>query len=409
MKMLTKRRTFAANAQFAWRASSTRSRRGSVTGFGADVPNARGAGSFASAESRHRPFRVLTPRRMQFADRGGWPSVLGLLTAQTELPGELLAGAFEEVLSGNATPAQIAGLAIGLRCKGETVAEIETILGVLLAHGSTVPLPDAVRAAAVDCCGTGGDRSHSVNISTMAAFVLAGGGVTVCKHGNRAASSQAGSADVLEALGVNLELSPAGVAKCVVEAGLGFCLAPKFHPALRYAAPVRRELGVATIFNFLGPLANPGGVTRQAIGVPDAAMAPKMAGVLADRGSRALVFRGDDGLDELSTTTSSHVWDVADGRVTPWTLDPATLGLATASTEDLRGGTPLENAEAVRRLLGGEVGPVRDIVCLNAAAGFIVAGRCDDFASGLALARTSLECGHAAAALDRLVATSHQA
>ena len=344
---------------------------------------------------------------MDFAELGGWPSVLAELTAQRDLPRELLGAAFAEILAGSATPAQVAALAIGLRCKGETVLEIEAILEVLLANASIVPLPEPVRLAAVDCCGTGGDRSHSVNISTMAAFVLAGAGVPVCKHGNRAASSQAGSADVLEALGVNLDLSPEGVARCVVVAGLGFCMAPRFHPALRHAVPVRRELGVATIFNFLGPLANPGGVTRQAIGVPDATMAPKMAGVLAARGSRAMVFRGDDGLDELSTTTDSQIWDVRDGAVTTWSLDPTTLGLARAMPGDLRGGSAAENAEVVRHVVSGKTGPIRDIVCLNAAAGFVVAGRCDELGEGLELARASLDNGHAADAVERLIQSSH--
>ena len=280
---------------------------------------------------------------------GGWAAVLSRLTAGESLTPDLARAAFGDLLAGQSTPAQIAGFAIGMRTKGETVEELAAVLDALHAHRVTLPLPEDVRVRAVDCCGTGGDRSHSVNISTMAAFVLAGAGVPVCKHGNRAASSMAGSADVLEALGVNLELSPQGVVRCVVEAGIGFCMAPKFHPALRHVAPVRRELGVATLFNFLGPLANPGDVLRQTIGVPDAAMAPKMAGVLARRGARALVFRGDDGLDELSTTTTSQIWDVADGEVRTWSFNPADLGLATAAPEDLRGGSASDNAGASGR------------------------------------------------------------
>ena len=339
---------------------------------------------------------------------GGWPTVLGLLTSGQVLPAELVRAAFGDLLSGQASPAQIGGFAIGLRTRGETVEEIAAILDAMQLHRVSVVLPEDIRERAVDCCGTGGDRSHSVNISTMAAFVIAGAGIPVCKHGNRAASSLAGSADVLEALGVNLDLTPAGVVSCVIEAGIGFCLAPKFHPALRHVAQVRRELGVATMFNFLGPLANPADVLRQSIGVPDSTMAPKMAAVLAKRGARALVFRGDDGLDELSTTTTSEVWDVAGGEVHKSSFDPADLGLPRARLEDLRGGSADENATVVRSVLAGERGPIRDIVCLNAAAGFVVADRSPDLASGLELARTTLDSGAAGEALARMVEVSQR-
>lgn len=346
------------------------------------------------------------PEAPSLAELGGWPGVLGSLCARRDLDPMVVAAAMAEILHGSATPAQIAGFAVGLRTKGESIEELCAALDAMYAVATRVALAEPMRAAAVDTCGTGGDRSHSINISTAAAFVVAGAGVPVCKHGGRAASSAAGSADVLEALGVVIELSPEGVARCVTQAGVGFCFAPRFHPAMRHAAPVRRELGVATLFNFLGPLANPAGVARQVVGVSDPAMAPKVAGVLARRGSRAMVVFGADGLDELSTTTTSTVYDIAEGRITEQVVDPARLGLATATVADLKGGSAAENAAALRRVLGGAPGSHRDIVVLNAAAALIVSGLASDWERGLDAAGQSIDSGAAAAALDNLVIAS---
>src|SRR3954471_16177013 len=255
-----------------------------------------------------------------------------------------------QVMSGEATPAQIAGFAMALRAKGETADEVDGLVRAMLEHALKV----TVEGRAVDTCGTGGDRAHTVNISTMAALVVRGAGGTVVKHGNRAASSACGSADLLEALGVVVDLPPVKVTECVARAGIGFCFAPVCPPAFRHTAVPRRELGVATVFNFLGPLTNPAQPAAQAVGVSDPRMAPVMAGVLAARGASALVFRGDDGLDELSTATTSRVWAVADGAVREDVLDPGALGIAPAGADALRGADAAHNAGVTRRLLDGE-------------------------------------------------------
>jgi anthranilate phosphoribosyltransferase len=338
-------------------------------------------------------------------DLGGWPAVLGPLTQRHDLPAAHAQAAMAEILAGTATSAQIAGFIVALRMKGETVDELKGLLDAMTEAAAKVPLASVDDV--VDVVGTGGDRSHSVNVSTMAALVVAGAGVRVCKHGNRGASSKCGAADVLEALGVNLELEPEGVARCVEEAGIGFCFAPRFHPAMRHAVPTRRELGVPTVFNLLGPLANPAGVRRQVVGVADAAMAERMARVLAARGStRALVVHGDDGLDELTTTTTSTVVELVDGEVRTTSVDPSSLGLAPAAPGDLTGGDADANAAVATRVLAGEPGPHRDIVVLNAAAGLVAAGTVDDLAAGVDAAAESIDSGAAAAALERLVATS---
>lgn len=342
---------------------------------------------------------------MTLDDLGGWHAVLGPLTQRHDLPADHARAAMAEILAGTASPAQIAGFIVALRMKGETVEELAGLLDAMAEAAERVPLPSV--DGVVDIVGTGGDRSHSVNVSTMAAIVVAGAGVNVCKHGNRAASSRCGSADLLEALGVNLDLDPQGVARCVTTAGIGFCFAPRFHPAMRHAIPTRRELGVPTVFNFLGPLANPAGVRRQVVGVADASMAERMARVLAARGSeRVLVVRGDDGLDELTTTTTSTVVELVDGEVRTSTVDPAALGLTTVDPAALTGGDASANAEVAKRVLGGESGPHRDVVVLNAAAGLVVAGVASGLTDGLARAAESIDSGAAAAALDRLVVTS---
>jgi anthranilate phosphoribosyltransferase len=297
-----------------------------------------------------------------------WAEVLGALVQGRDLASDQTSWAMGEILAGAATPAQIAGLAVALRSKGETIDEVTGFLDAMYEVATPLTIP----GRALDVVGSGGDRSMSVNISTMAAIVAAGAGARVVKHGNRSASSQAGSADVLEALGIRLDLPADRVARLAEQVGITFCFAAAFHPALRHAAVPRRELGIATTFNFLGPLANPVKPAAQAIGCADARMAPVMAGVLARRGVDAWVFRGDDGLDELTTTTTSQAWLVHDGIVTPTTVDPAALGIAPARPEDLRGGDVTHNADVVRRTLAGEAGPVRDAVLLNAAAALAV-------------------------------------
>jgi anthranilate phosphoribosyltransferase len=294
-----------------------------------------------------------------------WADVLSSLMARRDLTAAQAGWAMREILSGEASPAQIAGFAVALRAKGESIAEVEGLVATM--YDFAAPCP--VKSRSVDIVGTGGDRSRTVNISTMAALVTAGAGVPVVKHGNRAASSACGSADVLEALGIPLDLSPEQVVRIHGEVGITFCFAPVFHSALRHSAAARRDLGVATTFNFLGPLANPSRPAAQAVGVADLRMAGVIAGVLAARGVEGLVFRGDDGLDELTTTTTSHVWAVVDGGVSEHVLDPTDLGIARSSPEDLVGGDVALNADVVRRTLDGEGGAVRDAVLLNAAAG----------------------------------------
>jgi anthranilate phosphoribosyltransferase len=343
------------------------------------------------------------------ARHGGWPAVLAGLLVGRDLAADVATDAMRSILGGEATAAQIAGFLVALRAKGETPEEVAGLLAAVLEAGLVVPLADDVRARAIDVVGTGGDRSHSVNVSTMAALVTAGAGVPVCKHGNRAASSKCGTADVLEALGVALELSPAGVARCIDVAGIGFCFAPRFHPAFRHAGPPRRELGVATVFNLLGPMANPGRVRHHLLGVADPLVGDLVAGTLERHGATSAWVVHGDGLDELTTVGVSTVLELRDGRRRTFTVDPAELGLAPASADQLVGGSPAENAAAVRRVLDGAGGPHRDIVLLNAGAALVVAGRAADLSSGIEQAAVSVDSGAAAAALDRLVVSSQEA
>jgi anthranilate phosphoribosyltransferase len=336
-----------------------------------------------------------------------WPDVLGALVAGQDLTAEQTAWAMGEVLSGEATPSQVAGFAVALRAKGESVDEVTGLVEAMYA----VATPITVSGRLLDVVGTGGDRSMSVNISTMAAIVAAGAGARVVKHGNRSASSQSGSADVLEQLGIRLDLPPARVAAVAEEAGITFCFAAAFHPAMRHAAVTRRELGIGTTFNILGPLTNPARAGALAIGCADPRMAPVMAGVYARRGVDAWVVRGDDGLDELTTTTTSRVWWVHGGEVTESVLDPADLGVPRGTTEALRGGDAAHNADVVRRLLAGETGAVRDAVLLNAGAALAVYDApgippADALAAGLEKARDAVDSGAARAALDRWVEAS---
>ena len=343
------------------------------------------------------------------AEHGGWPGLLTELLGGRDLTAEQSRAAMHTILSGRATAAQLIGFVVALRAKGETADEMSGMLDAVLAHAELVELDEVTRAAAVDIVGTGGDRSHSINVSTMAALVVAGAGVPVCKHGARGASSQCGTADVLEALGVVIELTPATVRRCVEEAGFGFCFAPRFHPAFRFAAPSRKEIGIPTVFNLLGPIANPGQVRRHLIGVADADFAGRMLASVRTHGSTdAWVVHGG-GLDELTTTGPSTVLALRhDGSAETFTVDPVALGLAPATLDQLVGGPPAHNADVVRAVLGGEHGAHRDIVVLNAAAGLIVAGVAPDLATGLEQAMASIDDGQAAAVLDRAVAVSRE-
>ena len=332
--------------------------------------------------------------------------ILARLTRGNELSREEVEAALGEILEGRVADVQAAGFIVGLRTKGETVAELAALVDTMHRYATHVE----VAAGAIDTCGTGGDRSGTINISTMAALIAAGAGARVVKHGNRAQSSQCGSADVLEALGVAIELGPQGVARCVHEAGVGFCLAPRYHPAMRYLGAARKELGVPTTFNFLGPLANPARVKRQAVGVSDDTMATTMLGALRALGAQeAMVFHGNDGLDELTTTTTSTVHALRDGAVTTFTLDPIDLGIPRADVSALAGGDAVANARAIHAVLAGEKGAHRDIAVLNAAAALVVAGIAPDVPAGAELAQSSIDGGKAARALETLVRVSGEA
>lgn len=342
-------------------------------------------------------------------DHGGWPALLSLLLDRNHLTAVQAESAMTTILSGDATPAQLIAFVVALRAKGESSSELAGLLDAVLAHASLVPLTDAQRDSAVDIVGTGGDHSHSINVSTMAALVTAGAGVPVCKHGARSASSKCGTADVLEELGVQIELTPDQVRYCIEESGMGFCFAPSFHPAFRFAAPARREIGIPTVFNLLGPMANPGRVRRQVIGVANAAFAERMVETLRSHGSiHAWVVHGG-GLDELTTTGPSDVIELRDGEIDHFTVDPVALGLAQAQAADLAGGDRATNAAFVRQVLAGEPGPHRDIVALNAAAGLVVAGLAESLAEGLELAAASIDSGAASSTLDRLARASQSA
>jgi anthranilate phosphoribosyltransferase len=337
-----------------------------------------------------------------------WPNLISALLRAEELSTADTAWAMGEIMTGSATPAQIAGFATALRAKGETPAELAGLVETMLATAARIHLSDDVRADAVDVVGTGGDRAHTVNISTMTALVVAGAGIRVVKHGNRAASSSCGAADLLEFLGIPLDLGPDEVSRCLAEAGIGFCFAARFHPGMRHTAVPRRELGVPTVFNFLGPLTNPAQPHAGAIGCFDSRMAPVMAQVFADRGDSVLVMRGEDGLDEFSTAAPTRVWAVHEGTVTPMLLDAADLGIARSQPGDLRGGDAAFNADVTRRLLAGEPGPVRDAVLVNAAAALTAhAGPTGDLTealrAGLSRAAESIDTGAAAKILDRWI------
>ncbi len=340
-----------------------------------------------------------------------WPALLGQLINGESLTADAAAWAMSEIMDGAATPAQIAGFGVALRIKGETPAEVDGLASAMLRLAAPLSIPGRL----TDLVGTGGDRASTVNISTMGAIVAAAAGARIVKHGNRAASSACGAADVLEALGVVIDLPPAATEKLAQETGVVFLFAPLYHPALRHTAVPRRELGVPTVFNFLGPVANPARPHALAVGVADPRMGSVLAGVLAGRGCSALVFHGDDGLDELTTTGPSAVWVVRDGQVFDTRFDPAAIGIPRCESADLRGGDPAHNAAVVRSVLAGERGAVRETVLLNAGAALVAeAGAAEParlsqaLADGYARAAEAVDSGAAAALLDRWVQASRR-
>ena len=336
-----------------------------------------------------------------------WPDIYARLLAGQDLDRADSEWAMGQVMAGDASPVQVAGFLVALRAKGETVEEMRGLADQMLAHAVRIDVAEPT----LDVVGTGGDRAHTVNISTTAAMVCAAAGVRVVKHGNRAASSSSGSADVLEALGVDLSLPPDRVRDIAGEVGMTFCFAQAFHPAMRHAAVARRDLGVATAFNFLGPLTNPAQPTYAAVGVADARMAPLLAGVFAGRGRDAAVFRGDDGLDELTLATTSTIWWVRRGEVAEHVVDPERLGLTLAPTEALRGADAAYNAAVVGDVFAGRRGPVRDAVVLNAGVALALAADADtdlhaDIRAGIERAEATIDSGAAAELVRRWVAAT---
>ncbi|HEY7323616.1 MAG TPA: anthranilate phosphoribosyltransferase [Streptosporangiaceae bacterium] len=341
--------------------------------------------------------------------RNTWPAVLGALIRGEHLTADEAAWAMNEIMEGAATPAQIAGFGVALRIKGETAVEVTGLADAMLTHAMPVSIPGRT----VDLVGTGADGARTVNVSTMGTIAAAAAGARMVKHGNRAASSACGTADVLEALGVVIDLPPAATEQLVDEVGAGFLFAAHYHPALRHVIVPRRELGVPTVFNVLGPVANPARPAAQALGVADQRMGPILAGVLAARGCSGLVFHGGDGLDELTTTAPSDVWIVHDGAVTETTFDPAGLGIARSLPADLVGGDPAHNAGVVRAFVAGGLGPVRDIALLNAGAALAAEAGVDGpdhllaaLADGYRRAAEAVDSGAAADLLDRWVQVS---
>jgi anthranilate phosphoribosyltransferase len=316
---------------------------------------------------------------------------------------EEAAAVMDEIMSGEATPAQFGAFVTALRLKGETVDEIAGMARVMRQKALRV----TVAGPLLDTCGTGGDHQGTFNVSTAAAFVCAGAGLRVAKHGNRAMTSRCGSADVLEALGARIDLTPQQVAECLERTGIGFMFAPAFHPAMKFAAGPRREIGVRTVFNILGPLTNPAGATAQVLGVAEPALAEKMAQVLGRLGcEHALVVHGEDGFDEVSVSAPTQVFELAGGELRCYRVEPSELGLAPAAAQDVRGGSPEENAAALRRVLSGERGALRDFTLLNAAAGLVAGDRATSVSEGIALAAEGIDSGAAREALERFVSVS---
>lgn len=333
-----------------------------------------------------------------------WPGLLSRLLAGESISADTASWAMERIMLGEATGAQFGAFVAALRAKGETAEEILGLVTTMRRFGEKVEIDGPL----VDTCGTGGDRAGTINVSTIAALVVAGAGVRVAKHGNRAASSKCGSADLLEELGVKIDLGPEGVAACISEAGIGFCFAQVFYPSMRHAGPPRKELGVPTVFNFLGPLTNPAGAKHQSIGVSDPAMAPKMLEVLARFGStHVLAFHGSDRLDEITTSGPSTLWEMRGGSTNESQIDPADFGIGRSAEGDLKGGSARVNAKITLEVLDGAAGPARDLVLINSAAALIAADSATDFPRALEIATESIDSGKARLALDRLIEVSN--
>lgn len=306
----------------------------------------------------------------------------------------------EEIMGGQATQAQIASFLTALRIKGETVEEITGAARIMRQKSTKIQVDDPNM---VDTCGTGGDRSHTFNISTAAAFVVAGAGVTVAKHGNRSVSSRCGSADVLKALGVKIDISPEKVERCINDIGIGFLFAPLYHPAMRHAIGPRQEIGIRTIFNILGPLTNPAGASCQVIGVYSSHLTERLARVLVNLGAtHCMVVHGSDGLDEITITGETTVSEGYGGNVKTYTVRPGDFGMRTGTIEDIRGGDAMDNARIIEKVLNGEIGPRRDIVVLNAAAGIFVGGKTANFKTAIQIAEESIDSGKALEKLEAL-------
>ncbi len=334
-----------------------------------------------------------------------WPTLLSRLLATEDLSSDEAAQAMRLIVGGDATPAQVAAFVVALRAKGETPAEVGGMAEVLLELAPAVETP----GPSIDTSGTGGDRSGTINVSTLAAIVAAGAGAVVAKHASRAASSRCGSADLLEALGVKIALPPDGVSRCLAECGIGFMFAPSFHPSLAKAAKLRQEMGVWTVLDFLWPVTNPARPEAQLVGVPEERMQRVLAGVLADRGTRAFVVRGDDGVDEITISGPTHLLEARGGVVMPRHLLPIEMGVSTARAADVAGGDPERNASIATALLAGEKGPPRDIVAVNAGAALVLAGISDDIPEGIERAFESIDSGKAAQVLSKWVEISNRA
>lgn len=337
-------------------------------------------------------------------DMGDFKALLARVATGAALSEAEAEHAFAIIMSGNATPSQMGGFLMALRVRGETVAEITGAARAMRAKAIRIEAPDGI----IDTCGTGGDGAHTYNISTAVAFVIAGCGVPVAKHGNRAISSKSGAADVLSALGVNLDADFTLIRRALFDAHIGFLMATRHHTAMRNVGPTRVELGTRTIFNLMGPLSNPAGAKRQLMGVFDARWVEPLAQVLGNLGStRAWVVSGADGLDEITTTGPTHVAELRDGQVRRFAITPEDAGLPRASLSDLRGGDAADNATALRTVLSGAAGPYRDIVLLNAAAALVVADAVSDLKQGVAMAADCIASGQATLALDRLVSITN--
>jgi anthranilate phosphoribosyltransferase len=340
----------------------------------------------------------------------GVPAVLDQLLKGEDLDEAAAESLMGELMSGGLDPSVVAALLVALRAKGESASEVAGMVRGMIAASTRVTLPADIAARAIDTCGTGGDGAGTINVSTIAALVAAAHGVPVVKHGNRAASSLSGSADLLEAWGVPIDLGAEDAAAVLEDVGITFLFARSFHPAMRHVAPVRSALGIRTVFNLLGPLSNPAGVRRQVVGVPDVRVGELVAGALARLGHhRALVVRGDDGLDELTTTTTSRVWEVQEGAVREWRVDPRELGIVPTTLDALRGGDVARNRRLADEILDGSGGPASELVALNAAAALLVADVVDDLAAGLEMARSALAEGAARDVRERWVERSRRA